>query len=119
MIDPAEKSDIQRLEDLLLDIKSRLIALEADQRLTQEWYTLRQAARLKRGTELRRNRKSGQYEIYESFYRTLKFRSELQPNRGIPDGKQGGVMVWHRDTILSWLKQQDPPISIHKSKRSA
>ena len=73
MIDPAEKADIQRLEDLLLDIQSRLTVLEADRGLTQEWYTLRQAARLKRGTELRLNRKSGQYELYESFYHTLKF----------------------------------------------
>lgn len=108
MIDPAEKSDIQRLEELLHNIKGRLCALEADQGFTQEWYTLRQAARLKRGVELRPNRKNGEMEAFESFYRTLCVKHWLRSNSGIPDAKIGGeVQVWHRDTILSWLRLTD------------
>lgn len=107
MIDPAEKSDIQRLEGILLKIQVCLTALEADQGLTQEWYTLRQAARLKRGIEQRKNRKTGEIQAFDSFYHTLRSNPRLQPREGVPDGHQGGIAVWHRDTIQSWLKLRD------------
>lgn len=106
-IDPAEKSDIQRLEAILHDILDRLAALEAGQVLSQEWYTLRQAARLKRGIEVRRSSKTGQVQTFDSFFNTLKTRDYLQPGGGNPDGHQGGVPVWHRNTIMAWLRLTD------------
>ena len=107
MIDPAEKSDIERLEGILCSIQERLASLEAGQGLNQEWYTLRQAARLKRGVELRRNRKNGEVEVLESFCHTLRVKYWLRPNGGTPEAKIGGAQVWHRDTILDWLRLTD------------
>jgi len=88
-------------------IEARLTQLEAGVVLTQEWYTLRQAARLKRGIELRRNQKTGDIQPFDSFFNTLKTKDHLQPNAGNPDGHQGGVPVWHRDTIQAWLQLRD------------
>lgn len=112
MIDPAEKSDIERLEAILHDILDRLTALEAGQVLSQEWYTLRQAARLKRGIETRRNNKTGQVQAFDSFFNTLKTRVRLQPGGGKPDGRQGGIPVWHRNTIVAWLRLTDEQLEI-------
>lgn len=107
MIDPAEKSDIARLELLLTAMSERLQAMEAPGELAAEWYTLRQAARLKRGTEIRRSRKTGEIQTFESFYRTLCARPRLQPHGGVPEAHVGGVAVWHRDTVRMWLRLTD------------
>ncbi len=85
-----------------LDAFAQLIT---DHRLDQEWYSLRQAARLKRGLE-RRQGKDGVHE-QESFLNTLRGRPALQPRGRKPDGRVGGVAVWHRKTILEWLLQRD------------
>jgi hypothetical protein len=101
VIDPAEKSDIQRLESLLRDISGRLSILEVDHGFTSQWYTLRQAAKLKRGVEVRDGR------AFESFYRTLCAKPWLRPAAGVPDARIGGAAVWHRDTVRIWLKLTD------------
>jgi len=98
-------------------IEARLAQLEAGAVLTQEWYTLRQAARLKRGIELRRNHKTGEIQSFDSFFNTLKTKYRLQPNEGTPDGHQGGVPVWHRNTIREWLQLRDE--DLEKRKKSA
>jgi hypothetical protein len=101
VIDPAEKSDIRRLEEILNAIQDRLEVLEAAQRLAQEWYTLRQAAALKRGVEHRAG------ETFDSFYRTLCAKPWLRPSGGTPDAKVGGAQVWHRDAVQIWLQLTD------------
>ena len=101
MIDPAEKADIARLERQLEGIQQQLNDLYACQLLASEWFTLRQAARLKRGVEIRKG------QTFESFYRTLCARPWLRPAAGIPDAKIGGAAVWHRDTIRIWLRITD------------
>jgi hypothetical protein len=93
--------------DRLERLEERLAVREASASLTQEWYTLRQAARLKRGVEIRPSSKTGEPKTFESFYHTLRHRPELQPAGGIPDGEVGGVFVWHRDTVQRWLNQLD------------
>jgi hypothetical protein len=88
-------------------IEARLSQLEADVSLSQEWYTLRQAARLKRGTEFRINPKTEEIQAFDSFYHTLRSNPGLRPGKGVPDGHQGGRPVWHRDTIREWLLLTD------------
>ncbi len=80
--------------------------LVTSRQLDQEWYTLRQAARLKRGIE-RRPDKDGNIQEQDSFLNTLRGRPSLQPGGGKSDGRVGGVAVWHRKTILEWLLQRD------------
>jgi len=93
--------------DRLEQLEERLVVREASACLNQEWYTLRQAARLKRGVEIRLNHKNGELETFDSFYRTLNVKYWLRPNGGIPDAKIGGAKVWHRDTIAAWLRLTD------------
>jgi len=88
-------------------IEARLSELEAGASLSQEWYTLRQAARLKRGIELRRNNKTGEIQPFDSFLSTLRSNPHLQPRNGVPDGHQGGVVVWHRLSVQEWLRLRD------------
>ncbi len=93
----------------LATLRERLDAfaqLINSRQLDQEWYSLRQAARLKRGLE-RRQDENGNIREQESFLSTLRGRPSLQPGGGKPDGRVGGVAVWHRKTILEWLLQRD------------
>jgi len=98
-------------------IEARLSDLEAGASLAQEWYTLRQAARLKRGIERRKNKKTGKTQSFDSFYHTLRSNPNLQPRNGIPDGHQGGVAVWHRLSIQEWLRLRDEDLK--KRRKSA
>ena len=87
--------------DRLERLEKRLAVREAAVDLNQEWYTLRQAARLKRGVEVRNG------PTFESFYRTLCAKPWLRPEAGIPEAKIGGAAVWHRDTMRIWLNLSD------------
>lgn len=87
--------------DRLERLEKRLAVREASAILNQEWYTLRQAARLKRGVEVRNG------QTFESFYHTLCAKPWLRPGAGVPDARIGGAAVWHRDTVRLWLNLSD------------
>ncbi len=108
---------LEEVCDRLERLEERLAVREASASLTQEWYTLRQAARLKRGVEIRPSSKTDEYKTFDSFYHTLRYRTELQPNEGIPEGEVGGVSVWHRDTIQRWLNKLDSELVPEEKER--
>ncbi len=116
------KIDLPELAQILAGLatlQERLDAfaqLVSNRQLDQEWWTLRQAARLKRGLE-RRQDENGNIREQDSFLNTLRARRALQPRGGKPDGHVGGVAVWHRKTIMEWLQQRDE--DLEQGRKSA
>lgn len=59
-------------------------------RFEMQWYTLKDAVRLKGGN-----------------YTTVKNKPSLQPRAGIPDHLLHGVKVWSRETVKEWIAITD------------
>jgi hypothetical protein len=113
--------ELAQILDNLSDLQACVAALGqlvTEPQLDQEWYSLRQAARLKRGVEHRQG-KDGNVREQESFLSTLRARPALQPAGGKPEGHVGGVAVWHRKTILEWLLQRDEDLMPQRTGKEA
>ena len=80
----------EEFKDLILEAMKEIHSSSVH---SQEWWNLRDAVKRK-GLS----------------YKTSCNRRELQPNRGIPDGKVGGRKVWHWTTIEEWIGKTDVKI---------
>lgn len=74
-------------------LSSKLDNTEQSNRLSQDWYSLREACKLK-GVN----------------YNTIKKHPELQPNKGKNRKKVGCIYKWCKADILKWLSQTDDDV---------
>lgn len=90
------KTETQKVDELIKEVAELKAIIENQSstlELTKAWYSLKEACELK-GLN----------------YKTSCNKTYLQPKKGIPEGKIGGVKKWTNKTIREWLYQTDSDI---------